>query len=154
MSSRRRCAPWRAKRSVARLRSIASRLRHVGFRGSCLLAFAFIDIVYSTSLVTAPPQTIETNATYRWFNAVLPLGFWAACWAAVAVVCTVCAFMDDDRLGFVAAIGIKVVWCLGSLAGWLISDVSLGGVGIWIGLAFLVWRIAEVSEPAIVNKDH
>lgn len=132
----------------------ASGLPHVGFRGSCLLAFAYIDLAYATSMITAPARVVNTNATYQWFSAVLPLSFWAACWAATGVVCGTFAFMDDDRLGFIAAIGIKVVWCIGSIAGWFISDVSLGGVGLWMGLAFLVWKISGVPEPMNVGKDH
>lgn len=126
----------------------------LGFRGSFLLAFAFIDLLYAASLANTAGTPIDGNATYRWFAAVMPLGFWAAIWAAVGIVCATCAFLVDDRIGFIAAIGIKIVWASGSLFGCILGDVSLGAVGLWIGMAFVVWRIAGLPEPRLMNEDH
>jgi hypothetical protein len=135
-------------------RRVTRALDHIGHRGSSLLAFAFIDYVYGIALVTAPAGVIETNATYRWFDGIMPLCVWSIFWLAVAVNCTVHAFLHDDRFGFVGAIGIKVVWAIGSLAGCILSDVSIAGPGLWVGLMFMVWRIAGWAEPGVMVKDH
>lgn len=121
---------------------------HVGYRGSSLLGFAVVDFVWAAYLVVGPP-----NSTREWFAAVVPIGWWAAVWALVGVVCAVFAFRHDDRHGFEAAIGIKVVWGLGCLIGWVMADVTLGAVGIWLGFAWFVWRISGWPEPRPVGED-
>lgn len=120
----------------------------VGNRGSCLLAFAAVDILWAIYLLTAP-----ASATTAWFDAVVPIGIWAALWAAVGAVCLVCAFVEDDRFGYIAAIGIKIVWGLGCFIGWVMADVSLGAVAIWLGFAWLVWRISGWPEPPMIGED-
>jgi hypothetical protein len=47
-----------------------------------------------------------------------------------------------------------VVWAIGSLAGCILSDVSIAGPGLWVGLMFMVWRIAGWAEPGVMVKDH
>lgn len=126
---------------------------HIGYRGSALLAFGFIDLVYAISLATAPPGAMENNVTYRWFAVVAPLWVWAIGWAAAGSVCVGSAFNAHDRYGFTAAIGIKVIWAGGVITGWVMDDVPLGGAGLWLGLTFLVWRIAGWPEPVLVGKD-
>lgn len=121
---------------------------HVGNRGSCLLAFAAVDVVWAVYLLTSPE-----SATTRWFDAVIPIEFWAGVWVAVGLLCTIFAFRRDDHVGFVAAIGIKIVWGTGCLMGWALSDVPLGAVGIWTGFAWLVWRISGWAEPQVISED-
>jgi hypothetical protein len=64
-------------------------------------------------------------------------------------VCLFHALHWYDRYGFIAAIGIKVVWAILSFAGWLMADVTLGSVAIWLGLAGLVWIISGWPEPDV-----
>lgn len=120
---------------------------HVGNRGSCLMAFAALDFVYATYLVTS------SGSTQKWFNAVVPIACWAAAWAAVGALCLISAFRENDMIGYTAAIGIKVIWGLGCLIGWAMSDVTLGSVGIWLGFAWLVWRISGWPEAAPIGED-
>lgn len=126
--------------------------RRVGRRGAALLAFALIDILYAGSMLTASDSGLPLNATYQWFGELMPLAAWAAVWALVAAVCTWSALHHYDRAGFVAAIGIKVVWSLLSLAGWVLDDVTLGSVGIWLGLAVVVGVIAGWAEPPLLDE--
>jgi hypothetical protein len=85
---------------------------------------------------------------YRWVNEVWSLSAWAALWASVGAVCVYHALHHYDRFGFVAAIGIKVIWGFLALAGWVTEGVTLGSVGIWFGLAGLVWVISGWPDPA------
>jgi hypothetical protein len=120
--------------------------RRLGRRGECLMFFGVLDLVYAWSMFFATPTVLMGNSTYRWVGSIAPLQAWAMLWALVGLICIYHAFQQFDRFGFIAAIGIKVVWGVLSLGGWLVDDVSLGAVGIWLGLAGLVWRISGWRE--------
>jgi hypothetical protein len=129
--------------------------RVIGWRGSFLLAFSVIDVVYAITLWTSDPDSV---AVYRWFNAVVPLSIWGYVWMAVAVICAWLAFRPHhppmrDEPGFHAAISIKIVWGLGSLFGWILGDVPPSSIVIWLGFAFVVWRIATLPEPLHTAHD-
>lgn len=121
----------------------------IGYRGSSLLAFAVVDFIWAAYLIVGP-----AGGTQVWFGAILPIGFWAAMWIVVGVICAIYAFRRDDRHGFEAAICIKVVWSLGCLMGCVLGDVPLGAVGIWLGFAWFVWRISGWPEPRKISEDH
>lgn len=128
-------------------------LRHVGRRGSALLFFAFLDFVYSFSL-WAPPVDAKKTASLKFIASVLPLPVWATLWAIAAVLCLIDAFRKKDKIGFAAAITIKVLW------GWLFI---IGGVAahlerayvsatVWLCLAAWVAIISGWPEPPIQRK--
>lgn len=119
---------------------------HLGRRGECLLFFGALDLVYAWSMFFASPSARASNTTYVWVAAIAPLQAWAMLWALVGVICLYHAFQRYDRFGFIAAIGIKMIWGVVTLGGWLLEDVTLGSVGIWFGLAGLVWRISGWRE--------
>lgn len=136
---------------MSRLRDITH--RQVGRRGASLLFFGTLDLVYAWAMYTNDPAAAVTNSTYRWIDTIAPLDVWAVVWAVVGLVCLYHAFHHYDRFGFIAAIGIKVVWGLLCLAGVAYGEVSVGSVGIWLGLAGLVWIISGWREPIDYGDD-
>lgn len=129
--------------------SLARRVRAlqhlVGRRGAALLCFAVLDVTYAAGLAFPGPN--GGGATQRWFGAIMPLWFWALCWLAVATLCVVGAFWQHDRMGFIAAIGIKIWWGTLGLLGWLVEEVPVSAAGVWLGLAVLVMLISGWPEP-------
>ncbi|MEU4772976.1 hypothetical protein [Micromonospora sp. NPDC023644] len=118
----------------------------VGRRGSALLAFAALDTAYGLRLATARP---DSNTLYAWLHGPVPLWPWAALWAVVAVVCAGGAVRGKDRVAFVAAISIKVLWCSLYLCGWLLGELPDGWVSaaVWGAFALIVGLIAGWPEP-------
>ncbi|WP_346536934.1 hypothetical protein [Micromonospora sp. DPT] len=122
--------------------------RRVGHRGSALLFFAVLDLVYCYSLLSPSKQARDSD-TLKFLAAVLPLWVWAVAWGAVGVVCLRQAFRRRDRVAFAAAIGIKMAWGLVSLGGWLVGGVDRGYVSaaVWLVFAGFVGIIASWPEP-------
>lgn len=128
-----------------RIRSqLAGLRRRVGHRGRALLYFGMVNAIYAIGLFTAPD---DANATFRWFASIAPLESWAALWLGSGLAAWYHAFHRHDRFGFVALMGVYVVWSIGCLAGWVTDDITLGAVGIWAGLVFLVHDISSWAEP-------
>ena len=126
-------------------------LARIGRRGAALLFFALLDEVYAIALLTAArPLT----AFYAWMNAIMPLAAWAACWAAVGLVCLVFAFAIRDTAAFMAAVAIKVGWGLPALFGWIHGAVPLGylSAAIWLAFAAFVYLIAG-GIPAPLHQE-
>jgi hypothetical protein len=131
------------------MRRVAAALRHrVGHRGSALLFFAALDAVYSVSLLF-PGARDQWPESLRWLDTVLPLWVWALAWGAVGAVCGWQAFRRRDQVAFACAIGIKVMWGLVSLGGWLVGGVERGYVSaaVWLVFAAFVGIIASWPEP-------
>lgn len=119
----------------------------VGLRGEVLFGLGLLDLAQAWTM-----WTDQTSAINEWFTSVLPAFTWGCMWATVGVICLVHAFRRDDHVGYVAAIGVKVIWVIGALAGWLTADVTLGGVVIWALVAWIVWRIGRLAEPVYVER--
>ncbi|MEV2236710.1 hypothetical protein [Micromonospora sp. NPDC049891] len=125
----------------------SARLRgRVGRRGTALLAFAGLDVVYALRLATVQP---DVQDFYQWLHSPLPLWVWAGPWLAVAAMCTVGAFQGCDKAAFTAATGIKVLWACLYLGGWLLGEVTDGWVSaaVWSTFAVCVGLIAGWPEP-------
>jgi hypothetical protein len=141
----------RTRLAVAR-RRISNRLtslrHHVGHRGSALLFFALLDLVYGFGMVVAPAETLA-SPTYAFLGRLVPLQMWAGIWLSVGLVCLVQAFMQFDRLAFACASALKLAWGLAHLIGWLIADVPRGYVSaaIWLAFAGFVQVISTWREP-------
>jgi predicted branched-subunit amino acid permease len=121
---------------------------HVGKRGRALLFFGALDAVYALSLAR-PDAATRRAPLFVWLVEIAPLWVWSAAWAVVGVVCLWQAFCRRDRIGFAAAIALKICWggvCLGA---WLFGDVDRGYVSaaVWLGLAYFVANIAGWPEP-------
>lgn len=135
---------------AARLRGWLRRLdRRIGFRGTFLGFFAFLDYVYGASLLLPPPE-LARNPAIVFVGHVLPLPVWGLLWLAVAVVLTVGMFARHDRWAFAAATGLKMLWGTIYLFGWLVFRLERGWVSaaIWLVLAAVMLRISGWPEPA------
>lgn len=131
------------------MRRAARALRHrVGHRGATLIFFGLLDLIYCASLLYPPRQESRSEALI-WLAGILPLWAWGLSWGVVGVSCLWYAPRRRDHVGFAAAIGLKVLWGLVSLAGWLVGGVDRGFVAsaVWLGFAYVVAVIASWPEP-------
>lgn len=128
--------------------------RRPGRRGEALIFFGIVDLVYCLSLIN-PSPTARQNPFLIWIVSVAPLSFWAGLWGGVAVLCLWHAFQRCDRIGFTAAIFIKVFWAGTSLFAWLLGGVDRGYVSavIWAVFAYFVWRISGWPEADPDRKE-
>lgn len=128
-------------------------VRHrVGYRGAALLFFAELDLVYAWVLAFPTPE-VRTSATNQYFATLLPLHAWAMLWAVVGALCLYHAFVRYDRLGFIAAVLLKVIWGGFALLGNWFADVPASSPAIWISLAGLVWVLSGWREPGLSTED-
>lgn len=120
----------------------------IGRRGAALLFLAFLDVIYCHALLF-PSETARNSVSYQFLASVLPLWVWAAIWGGVGLVCLVSALRRHDQPGFVAAIGLKVLWGGVYLGGWMFGDVQRGYVSaaIWLAFAAFVGLLAGWPEP-------
>jgi hypothetical protein len=129
---------------------VAGRLwRRIGRRGAALIFFALLDLIFALSLA-APSADARHTASLAYVASVAPLWLWACLWAAVGVICGVYAFRARDRVAYACAMGLKVLWGVTQLAGWLFVHLDRGYVGaaVWLGLAAWVYIISTWPEPA------
>jgi hypothetical protein len=119
----------------------------VGRRGAALLFFALLDFVYSYSLFNPAPE-LRNNPNMVFLRDLLPLSVWATLWAIVGVLCLRDAFRQNDKVGFAAAIAMKVMWGLVSVVG-VFYGVPRAYVSatIWLCLAGWVAIISTWPEP-------
>ena len=122
--------------------------RRVGHRGAALLFFAMLDLVYCQALLFPSAQS-RAGDQQQFLATILPLWAWAVGWGGVGLVCLWGSVQRRDQAAFTAAIGLKVLWGLLSLAGWLIAGVDRGSVNaaVWLVFAGFVWIIASWPEP-------
>lgn len=114
--------------------------RRPGPRGQLLLCFAMIDVLFGVGILAADTE-VRASPAYAFTARILPLHVWALIWLLVAALLVAAAFARRlDAAGFAAAIGIKFVWGLLMLGGWLAGDIPRGYVstGIWVGVAGVV----------------
>ena len=114
----------------------------IGRRGSCLLIVGVADFFHAGYMATLR----QPGRVYQWYASLIPLNVWAAMWALTGMACVIYAFRRHDRIGYDAAIGIKVIWLFTSLAGILFDGVPLIWAVVWVALAALVWVISGWPE--------
>lgn len=130
------------------MRRTAARLwERLGRRGSALLFFSMLDVIYAFSLAN-PPAEQRQSASMRWTADVAPLWLWATVWGVVGLICFVQAWMDNDRVAFAAAIAVKVVWGGLFIAGAIAVGLERAYVGaaVWLALAAFVAIISTWPE--------
>jgi hypothetical protein len=122
--------------------------RRVGRRGAALLFFGLLDLVYAYSLAF-PTQEARHTATLAYIAYVAPLWAWALLWGAVGVICFVGALRRRDRVAFAAAMGLKVLFGVTMLSGWLVAGLDRAYVGavLWLVLAGWVYILSTWPEP-------
>lgn len=127
----------------------------IGRRGTSLLFFALLDLVYGLNLAR-PPAESKLSPTLAFIRYIAPLPVWAALWVAVGVVCLAGAFMHHDRWAFTAAVGLKTLWGATFLTGWIVAHLERGWVSavIWLAMAGWVLVIASWPEPTGTLRVH
>jgi hypothetical protein len=113
--------------------------RRIGPRGAVLLCFAWVDVVFGIGLIRAD-RAVKANPVYAFPEQVAPLTAWGVLWLAVAAVLIVNAYRLRDAAGYTCAIGIKVLWGVMMLGGWISGDIPRGYVSmsIWLSIAGVV----------------
>ena len=121
--------------------------RRIGRRGASLIFFGVLDLIYSFSLI-APDEESRNGAFLQGVAQVAPLWFWAALWAITGVVVLAQAFARNDRVGFTAAIFLKITWAITCVIAWVANDAPRGYVSaaIWLAAAGFVWVISGWPE--------
>lgn len=122
--------------------------RRVGRRGTALLFFALLDLVFGASLIV-PSASASRSPSLLYVAHIAPLPVWGLLWSGVGLVCLVQAFMTRDRVAFAAAMGIKTLWGVTQLAGWLMVGLERGyaGAAIWLSMAGWLYVISTWPEP-------
>lgn len=129
-------------------RSFGDLVGRIGKRGTALLFFGFLDLVYAVSLAFPVPE-VRRSATVRFVESIAPLPFWATLWATVGIVCLIGSFLVRDQFAFAAAIFLKILWGVVFLIGWLAVGLERGYVSaaIWLAFAGFVGVISSWPEP-------
>ena len=125
----------------------------LGKRGRCLLAFGLFDLGYAWVMFATTPAGQRNSSVFRWFSSLAPMSAWGVLWAAVGAICIYHAFHHYDRFGYIAAIGIKVLWGLLSGAGWVLEAVPPLYVVSWPMVAYVVWTISGWREPDHADRE-
>ncbi len=130
------------------VRSTISLARRIGKRGTALLFFALLDVIYAISLAN-PPAEQRRTASLLYIESLAPLEAWAFLWLAVGLVLAVGAFCRRDRWAFASAMFLKVLWGTTHLVGWAFYGVERGYVSaiIWLTFAVFVYVISTWPEP-------
>lgn len=125
--------------------------RCIGHRGACLLFLGLLNVTFGWGLIDPSAET-RRAATYQFVASVLPLWTLGALWLGSGLLCLVCAFLMNDRLGFASAITCYMIWGLVNVMAGVLLGVNRAGVSatIWLCLAGWVAIIATWPEPQAV----
>lgn len=120
---------------------------HLGRRGISLLFFGLLDIVYCISLLN-PDRVSRQSPFLASITHLAPLPAWAALWGITGILCLIFASRWNDRIGFAAAIFLKITWATACVFAWLNGGAERGYVSaaIWLALAGFVWVLAGWPE--------
>jgi hypothetical protein len=103
-------------------------------------------VAYGLSLMAPPPDSVGSAATV-WRQHYAPLWVWGTGWLVIAAILIVSAFLRDDRFGYAAAIGWKIVWALTTLTSWIIGGVPRGWVQSIIWAVFAGMIVVDAGRP-------
>jgi hypothetical protein len=83
-----------------------------------------------------------------------PDSVWGGVWLGLGVVAMICAFLGwrAQRVGFVLAYGLPLLWGAADVISWLLGWLPVGWVPalIYLGYCLLVVIIAGWDEPTVV----
>ncbi len=127
---------------------------HLGRRGVCLLFFGLVDLVYSFSLIN-PDKVSRANPFLASIAAIAPLWLWSLFWGITGLLCIFYAFRTRYRVGFTAAVFLKVTWAVTCLAVWLMGGAERGYVAaaIWLAFAGFVWVLSGWPEAPPTREE-
>ena len=116
--------------------------RRVGRRGVVLLFLALLDLLYPIGLAGQP------SPARAGYELIAPWPYWAFLWAATGMVCLVQAFARRDRVGYAAAVAMKVSWGSLGLVSWVAGANPRGWLTglVWLALAALIAVISTWPE--------
>lgn len=125
------------------VRLLGRLVRLVGRRGVFLLFIAVLSIGLASALYAAP-TTQQAIAIGR----LIPLWVWGTLWALVGAACLVQAFMIRDRVAYVAAVFLLIMWAGLYFVAWATSIVERGWLSglIYLALAGLTSVVATWPE--------
>lgn len=129
-------------------------LDRLGRRGTCLVFFGLLDVIYALSLAS-PDQESRSGKFLASIAYIAPLWVWSLLWGVTGLVCLWYAFQRRDRVGFAAAIFIKVTWATACLVAWISGGADRGYVSaaIWFAFAGFVWVLSGWPEPNSTFKN-
>ncbi len=132
------------------LKQSAQLVARVGRRGTFLIFISVLDAVYAISLFNPAPE-VARSTSVRWVESIAPLWAWGLLWAVIGVICLIHAFKRQDRIGFGAAVLLKVLWGMIYLLGWLFAGLNRGYLStvIWLSLALLTAVVSTWPEAPI-----
>lgn len=118
----------------------------VGRRGAALLFLAGLDAVVAWSLFS-PAEPLPASTGYA--RSLAPLWLWGGLWAVTGALCGWSAFRRVDRVGFGAAMGVKVMWSLMYVGGAVTGHIPRGLVSaaVWGAFAAFVLLLSAWPEP-------
>jgi hypothetical protein len=128
-------------------------LRKIGRRGSFLLFLGLLDVIYAYGLFRAEHAAARSQ-TQDAAARVLPLSVWAGLWLVVGLIVVFFAFRREDRVGFAAAVVIKVMWGVNMLIAWLLAGLHQGYLSatVWLSFALIAYLVSTWPEPARTHR--
>ena len=114
----------------------------IGRRGSVLLFFFVLDVLFGYSFL-AEPASFANKA-----DLLLSYYAWGWIWIGVGIICLISAPMKSDRVAYACASAIKTAWALASGYAWIKDGIPRLWVSvvIWLAFAGLVLIISSWPE--------
>jgi len=126
----------------------------IGRRGACLLIFGFVPAMIGASLFVQPHDRHGQSRVVPVLAKMAPDTVWGSLWLALGVVAMICAFLGwrAQRVGFVLAYGLPLLWGAADMISWLLGWLPVGWVPalIYLGYCLLVVIIAGWDEPNVI----
>lgn len=126
----------------------------IGRRGACLLIFGFVPAMIGASLFVQPYDRHGQSRVVPVLAKMAPDSVWGGVWLGLGVVAMICAFLGwrAQRVGFVLAYGLPLLWGAADVISWLLGWLPVGWVPalIYLGYCLLVVIIAGWDEPTVV----
>lgn len=119
----------------------------IGRRGTLLLILFVADVGIGFSFLD-PTDALAQSESYIWRSQWAPSYAWGLLWILVGAICAASAFFRHDRAGWIAAVGLKLLWGSMELTGWLAGAIDLGyrPALIWFAFAIFIHVVSGLPE--------